>query len=171
MPSGVYKRTKIMNRKMSDTMKARGIRPPSPLGKKLSSEHKIRIGESNKGKQIWWTGKKHSLQSRNKMSLYWKGRKKTKEWTEMMKGKNNPNWHGGLSFEPYTLDWTETLRRSIRERDHYICRVCNQYGNEVHHINYNKQDCNPTNLVTLCESCHSKTNFNRTFWMKYFNHN
>jgi len=83
-------------------------------------------------------------------------------------GKHNW-WKGGISNNPYSVDWTETLRRSIRERDHYICQLCNQYGKEVHHIDYNKQNSNPDNLITLCHHCHLKTNQNRKYWEKYFN--
>jgi len=83
-------------------------------------------------------------------------------------GKNSCNWQGGLSFEKYSIDWTETLRISIRERDRYTCRVCgNKQGDithHVHHIDYNKENCNPTNLITLCISCHMKTNTSRNKW-------
>jgi len=39
---------------------------------------------------------------------------------------------------------------------------------DVHHINYNKKNCDINNLVSLCRSCHMKTNFNREYWIKYF---
>ena len=39
----------------------------------------------------------------------------------------------------------------------------------VHHIDYNKQNCNENNLITLCLKCHLKTNIDRNFWSKYFN--
>ena len=86
-----------------------------------------------------------------------------------MKGKLSPCWKGGLSYEPYTTDWTITLKRSIRQRDHYICQVCLGDGWYVHHIDYNKKNCNPDNLITVCPGCHSKTNYNRNYWIKYFN--
>jgi hypothetical protein len=35
----------------------------------------------------------------------------------------------------------------------------------VHHINYNKSDCSPENLMTVCESCNARVNGNRTLWM------
>jgi len=79
-----------------------------------------------------------------------------------------PNWKGGISFEPYSVDWKETLKRSIRERDYYICQLCKEYGNVVHHIDYNKQNCNPNNLICLCFRCNSKVNFKREYWTKYF---
>jgi len=85
--------------------------------------------------------------------------------------EKSPSWKGGLSFEPYTIDWTDTLRKSIRERDHYLCQVCNGSGNHVHHIDYDKKNCNPPNLITLCRTCHMKTNFNRSKWLEYFQQN
>lgn len=78
---------------------------------------------------------------------------------------NNQGW---ISFKPYSFEWTSSLRRSIRERDKYLCNICSKYGNNVHHIDYNKKNCNPNNLITLCRSCHSKTNHNREKWKKYF---
>jgi len=78
----------------------------------------------------------------------------------------HPNWKGGRS--PYPNYWTETLKRSIRERDNYICQICSQYGNQVHHIDYDKKNCNPGNLITLCRQCHQKTNFNIKEWKLFF---
>jgi len=55
---------------------------------------------------------------------------------------------GSLSASFIAKNWTETLRRSIRERDGYICQMpgCNkQQGDkafDVHHIDYNKENCN-----------------------------
>lgn len=88
-------------------------------------------------------------------------------------GDKNPAWCGGMSTpQPYTTDWTMTLKRSIRERDNYTCGICGKQQEDitfaVHHIDYVKENCNPTNLITLCSSCHSKTNHNREFWLDYF---
>lgn len=77
-----------------------------------------------------------------------------------MLGKNNPSWRGGRSFWPYPADWTKTLKEAIRQRDGYKCRNCGCPQEEslkklsIHHIDYNKQNCNPENLITLCNSCH-----------------
>jgi len=72
-------------------------------------------------------------------------------------GDKNPSWKGGLSFEPYSVDWTKTLKKAIKERDHYTCNLCNNQDDLViHHIDYNKKNCNPNNLITLCRKCHSK---------------
>ena len=138
-------------------------------------------------------GYKHIEETKRKIGLASKGRKHTPEtiqkiikkskyawfkkghisWNKgiksHMRGENHPNWQGGKSFEPYSIDWTETLKRAIRERDHYLCQLCNLYGNNIHHIDYNKKNCNPDNLITLCFKCHRKTGSNRDYWENYFN--
>lgn len=129
-------------------------------GKKLSEEHSRKISESLKGITTWNKGLKKETDERL--------RKYGEKISEAIKGEKNPNWQGGKSFEPYSVDWTETLKRAIRERNNYICQLCNQYGNEVHHIDYDKKNCNSDNLITLCKSCHRKTNFNREYWINYF---
>ena len=146
------------------------------IGKKHSKEAKRKIKKSLKGNTRTlgkhWKIKDVDKYKGNKNAL---GVKRNKEWKEEMSkiktGDKNPNWKGGISFEPYSVDWTETLKRSIRERDNYICQKCSQYGKVVHHINYNKSDCNPKNLITLCSSCNVKVNFNRKYWKKYFQNN
>jgi len=35
-------------------------------------------------------------------------------------------------------------------------------------IDYNRENNNLNNLITLCRSCHSQTNFNREDWANYF---
>ena len=85
-------------------------------------------------------------------------------------GKNHWNWQGGLNLQGYSVDWSRTLRRSIRERDNYTCRICGRQDDamDVHHIDYDKDNCDPNNLITLCRACHSKTNFNRGYWKDWF---
>jgi hypothetical protein len=126
------------------------------IGKKLSLETKAKIGKFFKGKPVWNTGKRY----------------KSPKQSLRMSGNGNSNWRGGKSFELYTVDWTKTLKRSIRERDNYICQICGNPQEDVvfsvHHIDYDKKNCNPNNLITLCRKCHSKTNFNRDLWSEYF---
>lgn len=73
-------------------------------------------------------------------------------------GNKNPRWKGGSSssFTYYNGKFTNKLKKSIRERDNYICQKCGEYGNQVHHINYDKSNCNENNLITLCVKCHGK---------------
>ena len=148
---------------------------------KMSKAH---IGNTNgfqKGHKMW-LGRKHTKETKRKISEIRKttgapwnlGRKFSEEHrrkiSEAKKGDKCHFWRGGVSFEPYSTDWTETLRRSIRQRDRYTCQIC---GKEptifVHHIDYDKKNCDPENLITLCKDCHNKTNFNRKHWIEYFN--
>ena len=79
---------------------------------------------------------------------------------------------GGISTLPYSQDWTETLKKAIRQRDKYTCQLCGKKQRNrklsVHHINYDKMDCNPKNLIALCGSCNGKVNSNRSSWTKFF---
>jgi len=96
------------------------------------------------------------------------------------KGVGNPNWSGGLSTVPYPLYFSRVLKRKVRKRDNYTCQNCGKkecdelVGNQkqrlsVHHIDYDKKNCNLNNLITLCRSCNVKANKNRLFWTKYYN--
>ena len=89
-------------------------------------------------------------------------------------GKNNPNWRDGISFEEYGAEFDNALKEQIRFRDRYKCRICgcSQIENgrqlDVHHKDYNKKNSVPKNLISLCQHCHIKTNYNRKYWKKYF---
>lgn len=83
--------------------------------------------------------------------------------------EKHSNWQGGISFEPYSVDWTDDLKRAIRKRDKYTCQLCRKEpAIVVHHIDYDKKNCDPNNLITLCRSCNPKVNFNRKYWTNYF---
>lgn len=84
--------------------------------------------------------------------------------------EKNGRWQGGKSFEPYGTDFNKTLRKQVREQDNFTCQLCgiSENGKRLccHHIDYNKKHNYIENLVSLCDSCHSKTNFNRERWIK-----
>ncbi len=147
MPTGIYKR------------------------KPFSEEHRKKISEARKGII-------YSAEVRANISKAGKGRKMPKSFCEKnsarMRGSNNPFWRGGITKkEKYAIDWTNTLRRSIRERDNYTCQLCGEEQSDrahaVHHIDYKKTNNNPDNLVTLCVSCHAKTGVKRRYWVNFFN--
>jgi len=77
----------------------------------------------------------------------------------------------------YPLGWTKTFKEQIRYRDGYKCQLCgcseveNSRKLSVHHIDYNKNNILPDNLISLCIHCHGKTNTHRTYWKKYFKEN
>ena len=160
--------------KISLAHKKSGHKPPSFRGKKHSEKSKIKIGIKQLGNQ-YAEGNIMSKESRLKMSImrkgqkHWWGDKISLSLKQLFQNPENcPNWRGGLSFEPYSVNWTEKLRKTIRERDAYICKLCGKYGNTVHHIDYNKKNCNPDNLITLCNNCNLRVNFNRENWINHF---
>jgi 5-methylcytosine-specific restriction endonuclease McrA len=89
-------------------------------------------------------------------------------------GEKASQWLGGKSFEPYTPAFNKELKESIRKRDEWRCQKCGVPQVEctkkltVHHIDYNKANTIPTNLISLCVGCNAKVNSNREYWTKYF---
>lgn len=75
-----------------------------------------------------------------------------------------------VSREVYSANFCKELKELIRIRDNHTCQMCGieerilRRRLNVHHINYNKQDLKPSNLISLCDSCRSTTNFNRKKW-------
>ena len=163
MPTGIYLRTENHKQKIGEGLrKAWKTLDWSGRNKKLSITRKILckinkpIPPSQKG--IKRTDKfKKRLSELNKLGIIGF---KNKE--------NHYNWKGGKSFEPYPLDWTNNLKKTIRERDRYICQLCGEFGKTVHHINYDKKNCDENNLITTCKICSSKVNFQREKWEKIF---
>ena len=89
-----------------------------------------------------------------------------------MYGELNPNWKGGIQYEPYCEQWSDKdYKESIKERDGYKCLnpECNKICDKIciHHIDYIKKNCHPLNLITICLSCNSKANKDRR-WHKYW---
>jgi len=84
--------------------------------------------------------------------------------------KNNPNWKNGKSFEKYPVDWNLDLKNIIRKRDKNRCQLCNkkQVNLCVHHIDYNKLNCDLNNLISLCRVCHGRTTAHRKNWQIIF---
>jgi len=109
------KHSKETRMKMSESAKGNKY----SLGRHWSEEDKKRISKRNKGNKSR-TGQKSTKEHRNKISEALKGKSKSENHRENLRknhaivdGILNPNWQGGKSFEPYTTDWTRTLRISI----------------------------------------------------------
>jgi hypothetical protein len=153
-------------------------RPSGKKGKKLSAETKKKIslnhadvsGKNNphygkRGKLSHWYKKKHKVETIKKMA-------------ECKLGENNPSWIDGRSYLPYPQEFNEKLRNRIRKRDNYKCKNCGMEKKahikkyrrnlEIHHIDYDSQNCEEKNLITLCKDCNLKANKKREFWKKYY---
>lgn len=141
-------------------------------GKERSEEYKKKMSVAMGGENNPFYGKKHTDESRAKISQNHADHSGEKNPNfgngEKIKGEKNPSWLGGISYGEYGLEFNEELKTKIRKRDSFVCYICKNRGYDVHHIDYNKTNNLEENLITLCKSCHGKTNFNRDNWIEFF---
>lgn len=84
------------------------------------------------------------------------------------------NWQGGKSSEPYGINWIDREWRDyIKDRDkEKFCwnSLCNNNGKlrTLHHIDYNKRNCSFSNIITICNSCNARANYNRLWWEEFY---
>lgn len=119
-----------------------------------------------KGRTVWNKGIPMREESRKKLSL-------------SIKGENHPFFNNWSSREPYGKEWSKELKEKIRQWDNFRCQQCFRHQDElyrkgkkykllIHHIDYNKKNNSESNLISLCNSCHSQTNYSREDWTKHF---
>lgn len=160
-----YKHTEETKKKMSEAHK----------GKKNSEAAKQKMSEAAKRRKIpGMKGKKHSEVTKQKISVAARGRSPSEETRRKMSvaarrrsGLLASRWRGGLSFEHYGRDFNEKLRNQIREGQSYECLLCEKQSTKtlsVHHVDYDKQNNDSSNLCALCGKCHAMTNGNRVHW-------
>jgi 5-methylcytosine-specific restriction endonuclease McrA len=176
-----------MTKKGWKKRKLNGNGEPWNKGKKLpklSNVHKLKISNSiNNSKK--YKQSRRSKVFRNKMRISQLGQRNRManlatrlkmtltRRSQDFRGSKSASWKPNKDHE-YSIDWTHTLKRSIRERDHYTCQLCSEPQGEkaldVHHIDYNKKNCSPNNLISLCHKCHMKTNTKskEKYWKEYF---
>jgi hypothetical protein len=137
--------------------------------------------KSNQGKHIW-EGKIHPLKGKigNR-----KGIKASIETREKLRqshlGQEAWNKGKGLGRVYYyypSLFSNAIFRAKIKTRDDYVCQECNiseeehiivfSYALSIHHIDYDKKNCNPTNLITVCHACNARANHNKDYWQQHF---
>ncbi|MBR9682293.1 MAG: hypothetical protein GOV02_01335 [Candidatus Aenigmarchaeota archaeon] len=118
-----------------------------------------------------WRERKHTEDSRKKMSEAKKGRKvgppdleQRKRISAGRQGIPLEEWDSFISFEPYCEKFNEDKKEEIRNRDGRVCRLCgkteieNKQRLTVHHINGDKtQGCESRwYLAAICRSCNGK---------------
>jgi hypothetical protein len=87
------------------------------------------------------------------------------------------HYYDGRSGEPYAPGWGKALKRRILARDGFLCQICGrpvlvdvgcseaaERRNNVHHIDRNKRNHAPSNLITLCNGCHGRAHGPRRWW-------
>ena len=207
MPTGVYIRTEyhnIINRKghigkkhTEKTKEKMGIsarknrdngklKMPNNNGRKYPPEHCRNISLSLRGNKNW-LGKRHSQETKDKLSHLKKGKRPyiitdetRRKMSEKRKGAKCHFWRGGITQKNYTerkiimeLMVYKIWRRKVFERDAYTCIWCglkgSQHGGYLHadHIKpfafYPELRFDINNGRTLCRKCHYKTD---TFGIK-----
>ena len=137
----------------------------STKGKPKSKKHRKRLSIAN-------TGKKRSLESVRKQSLAMTGNKNPNYGKC---GSLSPCWKGGVSTDPYCDIWLDQdYKQAIKDRDNNECqnpgcrKNCDHYPLGLHHIDHNKQECNPWDIITVCKSCNARANFNKEYWKKLY---
>ena len=131
-----------------------------------------RLGEKNP-----MFGKNHTEEYKKESSNNKKGKRSyddigyNKLLENTPKGEKHPNWIGGTSNGEYPFEFSKKLKNKIKNRDNHCCKICDKKTNKlaIHHIDYNKQNTSENNLISLCYSCHSITNYNRSEWEIFLN--
>ena len=161
-----------------------GKRCPYCSGKAKPTMGKIKASFEKEGYTLLSTEYISSQKHLSYLCSY--GHKHTMSWGHWTQGKRCPtcwyisnsgdkhyNWQGGKSFEPYCEAWKDKeYKQDIHSRDgnrclNPYCSSNNPSDLTIHHIDYDKKNCHPSNLITVCRSCNSKANTNRT-WHKYW---
>jgi hypothetical protein len=147
--------------------------------KKTNIERKSYIGKNNPAFKDGRSIKKHYCIDCGKENGYRSLRCRSCAAKEKLKNpKNHPNYLNGLSLTPYSSDFNSELKEEIRNRDNYTCQNCSMTEEEhlivvgtdlhCHHIDYDKMNSKEDNLITLCNSCHVRSNYNRNYWKEYY---
>ena len=149
---------------------ARMGHPSYTLGKhwKLSKETKRKIGLAN---SVSKKGIKQTIEHRKNIS-------KAMVQNPKITGENSYNWAGGISKSKYPPIFSNSLKFEIRKRDGFKCCLCGITETEqvkkigrvlsVNHIDFDKSNCDPMNLNTLCIKCNNLINHDREKWTKFF---
>jgi len=141
-------------------------------GKTLSEELKKRISETlkshipwNKGLtgEGWPEARRKAQEARNGKPYNTKAINTGKKLVAYRSRGNeySPDWH--------------LIRKRVYKRDYWTCQECGGHCHstsrmriQCHHIDYDISNNKMSNLITLCASCHCKTNFKRKDWVKHY---
>lgn len=142
---------------------------------KIHSNWKYKSGHNNRGRKygclVDRLGIKKANEIKDKMRKA-KLNNPTKYWLNKirtdMRGSNHFGWNASKSH--YGTEFDRKLKNFVLYRDKYLCQLCGNYNKRLfaHHIDYKKFNNKQENLVTLCNSCHSKTNFDRNTFTNLF---
>jgi len=144
-----------------------------------TEETKTYLREINIGKPSWAKGKRFSNEHRQKMSESAK-KNPTKKWSYERWMAELPKiictaikYSLNKTSQPYNNHSWKKLRRRVYQRDQFICQEClvrcvGAVRISCHHIDFDKNNNEISNLITLCCSCHGKTTQKPDEWIEYY---
>jgi Mor family transcriptional regulator len=111
---------------------------------------------------IWSILKRHNIECRS----------------QNLNGKNNPNWKGGIAYEPYCILFNNEFKERVREfwgRKCVISGITEEKNGKklaVHHVSYDKDscceikqfNCAPNLFIPVTKNWNVKMNGNREYW-------
>ena len=142
--------------------KAKLGKPSNSKGKPRSEESKKKISEAKKGTVAHHKCKGVPWSTARRKAYEQGAAKRTSKSKYTSKGKE------------YCDGWIE-LRKKVYQRDKWVCQECGTHCHnstkrkiQCHPIDYDVKNNDLSNLITLCASCHGRTNGNRSDWIAYF---
>ena len=151
--------------------------PSAFLGHNHTEEARKKMSEDRKGKTNnsgrTHLKKGHTPWNKGKTGVYSEERRKQISLSRL--GKVSPKKgkrYKTQESKEYSLDWKE-VRLSVYKRDNFICQECFKHcdkniGIACHHIDYDKQNNDDQNLITLCTFCHNKTVYKTDEIVQYY---
>jgi len=152
-----------------------------------SNECKIKMSKKQKER---WSNPEERLAISEKRKKYFENIDNRKKQSELKKkyyedpealikhscvrqGISRAEWTGFVSNGEYCDVWKDKeYREDVLKRDNYKCQSLLCWNNSKrlvrHHIDYDKKNCKPDNLIVLCTSCNLRANKNREYWEKFY---
>jgi 5-methylcytosine-specific restriction endonuclease McrA len=127
-----------------------------------SDEYRRKIGEASHESQkrlgAYRKGKTCSISHKNKIKT-----------TLIKRFANIPKRSGHV----YQNNFWRELRKLVYRRDGWKCQECGcafsgSKRPAAHHIDYNPNNNELSNLISLCNRCHGKTNYKTDQWINYY---
>ena len=72
----------------------------------------------------------------------------------LVKAKRSPGKQLSSRERGYDARWEKVRKAHLAEFP--FCAECGKWATQVHHIDGNNQNNDPTNHMSLCHSCHSR---------------
>jgi hypothetical protein len=136
-------------------------------GKKFTKEHRKKLSDAHKGVPLSKEHIKNSAKAHRGLKRSEESKRKT---SETLKG-HAPFFVKGIKagdFDPEYCDiWKDqSYKEECRKSYCEICGITNRLSLHVcgtrlhlHHKDFNKKNCYPSNLGTVCASCHTKEHY------------